>query len=135
MPWLSIILAILSFFASGGAKKENRTKALLTAGLVGAGTYYASHNTDWGSKNLGEFDGVASTTSTTPIVKADGTPVVDSSGAAIKGSTTGPWDVLKGWGAAGTAAVIGTTAAVATGSTKMLLFAAAAFGALLLLKD
>lgn len=134
MPWLSIVLVLLSFFMSkkGGASNE---KAMVTAGLVGAGSYLVTHETDWGSANLGDLDGVTSV----PRVDATGSPVLDSTGSQII-DTTGK--VLSSWGGTGTAAVIGTTA-LATGgggaigsflkdNASLLLIAAAAF---FLIKD
>lgn len=142
MPWLSIFMAIVTFFLSGGAEKKNRNKALLAAGLVGAGTYYASHETDWGTRTLGEFDGVVqSPTDGSPVVNENGDPV-SVAGAQVTvpvkptggSSTTGFWETLQAWGAAGTATVVGTGAAVATGNTKWLLWAAAAVVAIMILK-
>lgn len=117
MPWLSIIMALLTFFTSkrNGASS---TKAALMAGLVGAGTYYVTHETDWGKANLGQFDGVPKP-STVPLLKPDGSPVLDADGQPVNspssGSTSGFSDVLKSWGATGTAAVLGAGAA-ATGT-------------------
>lgn len=117
MPWLSIIMALLSFFTAkrGGA---SNTKAALAAGLVGAGTYYVTHETDWGKANLGQFDGVI-TPGDVPVLDSNGQPVTDSQGNTLttggNAGGTSIGDVLKGWGATGTAAVIGAGAA-ATGS-------------------
>ena len=58
MPWLTIIMAVLAFFLTGGAKKENRGKAALAALAAGAGTYYTTHHTERGQENLGQWDGV-----------------------------------------------------------------------------
>lgn len=134
MPWLSIILAVLSFLTT--KKATGSTAAAVAAGaLAGVGTYYVTHETDWGRTNLGSLDGV---TETAALLNDDGTPVLDAQGNAISipaGSkveknvdgtvkvvggvpsvTNGVTDVLKSWGATGTAAVIGTTA-VATSSS------------------
>lgn len=121
MPWLTIIMALLSFFASKKSGASN-TKALLTAGLVGAGTYYVSHETDWGKANLGSLDGVASpATGSLAVLDADGKPVVGATGVPLtaqdtsKGVGSNVADVLKSWGGVGTAAVVGTTAAAGGG--------------------
>lgn len=103
MPWLSIILALLSFFAAK-ANGASDTKALLTAGLVGAGSYYVTHETDWGKANLGDLDGLGTTTTT---VGADG----QTTTSIINGTR----DVLKSWGPTGTAGVIATGAAASGG--------------------
>lgn len=128
MPWLTIIMTLLSFFMSKKSGASN-TAALVTAGLVGAGTYYVSHETDWGKANLGSFDGVTPPSAGVPLVN-DGTttPVTDpATGAPVAGNVatspgantsttgTGVFDVLRGWGATGTATVLGT-AALATSS-------------------
>lgn len=127
MPWLTILVTLVAFFL----QKKNgasSTKAALVAGLAGAGTYMVTHKTDWGQANLGALDGVTGEGGT--VVKGeDGKPIIDP--ATNKPITTGPsasgpngagsgggtnlFDVLKGWGATGTAAVVGTTAA-STGS-------------------
>lgn len=59
MPWLTILITLLTFFMSGGAEKKNRGKAIATAALAGVGTYYVTHETDWGQQTLGSLDGVA----------------------------------------------------------------------------
>lgn len=121
MPWLTIIMALLSFFISKKSGASN-TKALLTAGLVGAGTYYVSHETDWGKANLGSLDGVASsTTGSLAVLDADGKLVVGATGVPLtaqdtsKGVGSNVADVLKSWGGVGTATVVGTTAAAGGG--------------------
>jgi hypothetical protein len=118
MPWLTIIMALISYFSQKKSGASN-TKALLTAGLVGAGTYYVTHETDWGQANLGQFDGVPNP-GATPVTDAGGTPLQDANGLQVLGGlgttaikTTG--DVLKSWGGTGTAAVVGTVA-LANGS-------------------
>lgn len=139
MPWLTIIMALVSFFLSKKSGASN-TKAALTAGLVGAGTYYVSHETDWGQANLGSLDGVTPSTGDTTMTTdpATGTaikiPVNDSAGTAAGGLA----GVLTQWGATGTATVIGATGA-ATGSgvfkSKWFWPAVIGLGALFLLKD
>lgn len=118
MPWLSIIMALLTFFTTKKSGASNTTAAL-AAGLVGAGTYYTTHETEWGKKNLGALDGVNLSAGVKPPTTV---PVADNAtgGGVVlpsdkSGSSTGVFDVLKTWGATGTAAVIGTGAA-ATGS-------------------
>lgn len=116
MPWLTILMTLLSFFSSKKSGASN-TKAAITAGLVGAGTYYVSHETEWGQANLGALDGVTPSTGTETTTKdpATGTtikvPANTSTGAAAGGLA----GVLGSWGATGTAAVIGSAGA-ATGS-------------------
>lgn len=141
MPWLSIILALLAFFISKRNGASN-TKALLTAGLTGAGSYYVTHETDWGAANLGALDGVEPM-ATVPILDTDGnvitgptgTPVVGPAvGSAVTTTPTGATvpvsqgtgsgvvstvgDVLKSWGGTGTAAVVGTAAVASSDNSR-----------------
>lgn len=78
MPWLSIIVALLSFFT---AKKSGAStgEALAIGAIAGGATYAVSHYTDWGVANLGVYDGMASSATTT------GTP----SGSTATGVSTG----------------------------------------------
>lgn len=134
MPWITLLMTLLSYFAQR-ANGASASKAAITAGLVGAGTYYVTHETDWGKANLGSFDGVG--TPTGPAVKdAAGNTVLDQNGVPLKTIVNGATDVLKSWGATGTAGVIATTGAVtgglfSGGNLKWLLLAA---GALFLMK-
>jgi len=115
-------MMLISFFTSKKSGASN-TKALVTAGLVGGATYGITHYTDWGKANLGQFDGVLAEGANVMTDPETGMPYQDVDGKAINygapstGATgTNAFDVLKGWGATGTAAVIGTTA-VATSSS------------------
>lgn len=152
MPWFSIIMALISFLLTK-KKTGDTTKALAAGALVGLGSYYVSHETDWGRANLGSLDGVAPSTALVdgngnPVLKGgqpvyvpagstvalnpDGTVKLGASGSpSVIGATA---DVLKSWGGTGTAAVIGTTAVAASSSslTKYLPWLLAG-GALLLL--
>jgi len=109
-------MMIISFFTSKKSGASN-TKALVTAGLAGAATYGVTHYTDWGKANLGDFDGVIPA-GTTPVATSTGGTMTDVTGQLIKagssvaGSTA---DVLKSWGANGTAVVLGTAAAAGSG--------------------
>lgn len=140
MPWLTIFMTLLTFFLAGGDDKEKRTTALAAAAGVGLGTYYTTHETDWGKTNLGSLDGVVPTAvAANPVIDATGQPVVVD-GNAVKtnsgvtaGSSASVWDTLKSWGAAGTAAVVGVGVGAATG-TNWLLIGGLAVVAYLLLK-
>jgi hypothetical protein len=90
MPWLTIIVALFTFFAS---KKSGAStgQALGLSALAGGATYAASHYTDWGKANLGEFDGVAPITvddaanpSSPPLVTSPG-----SGGGSVGLNTSG----------------------------------------------
>lgn len=108
--WVTLLMMLISYFLQKKSGASN-TKALVTAGLVGAGTYYVTHETDWGKANLGAFDGVPGGGSFLEK-NADGTTMTDVNGQPIK-SGTGIGDVLTSWGATGTAKVLGTAGAVA----------------------
>lgn len=134
MPWLTIIITLLSFFVSKRNGMSD-TSALLTAGLAGAGTYYVTHETDWGKANLGDLDGAPPTTTggtSTGTNDTSGTPV-PKPGTGTTTSGTSIWDVFKSWGATGTALVTGV-AAGATGLTSWLPLIAIGVVAYLVLK-
>lgn len=147
MPWLTIIVTLLSFFASKRSGASN-TKALVTAGLAGGTAYYVSHETDWGKANLGSLDGVTPVSTGAAILDAAGKPVLDpvtglpllsteavTPGAKTSVGGTGAFDVLKSWGATGTATVLGTAAiATSPGLQKYLPLALIAGAAFLVLK-
>lgn len=103
MPWLSIIMAILTFFLAGGANKEKRGTAALAALGVGAGTYALTHNTDWGKENLGWLDGVDIQVNPSGAVNATTGPVdpvrniPNSTGKGEQAGTSGLWSTLGGW--------------------------------------
>lgn len=138
MAWLTIIMTLLSFFASKKSGASN-TKAALTAGLVGAGTYFVTHETDWGRTNLGSLDGVDVSGPGTAVVTpggndAGGTPT----GTTTQQPSTGILDLLRSWGATGTAAVIGTGAAATSAGVfgnKYVVWGLLGLGAFLILRS
>lgn len=132
MNWLTIIMTLLSFFASKKSGASG-TKSALIAGLVGAGTYYTTHNTDWGRANLGFLDGVGTAGGGVETPSVDGQPVKDSGGNALENFGGGVTGVLKSWGATGTAAVIGTTALATSSSLQKYIPLLLIGGAVLLL--
>lgn len=88
MPWLSIIMAIISFLASLKKDKSNVGQAALVGAAAGLGTYYVSHETEWGKTNLGALDGVV-----VPIVDTNGAveaPASDDNGGALTTVTNIP---------------------------------------------
>lgn len=137
MEWLTIILA----FVSALLTKKNTgstSKALMAGALVGGATYGLTHYTDWGAENLGRYDGVdalkpSAATELIPLRNRDGSAVLDANGqpVMVPGSSTLEYlsdggvrvldataGVLKDWGGAGTAAVVGTTALASSSSLK-----------------
>lgn len=124
IPWVSIIMFLLSFFLTK-SKTGSNSKAVLAAALVGGATYAYTHSDFAAGSSLAEYDGVEN--GATPLLNADSTPAKDANGQPIL--TAGPATVgsdgglisnaagvLKSWGATGTASVIGTTA-IATSSS------------------
>lgn len=122
MPWLSIIMAVLSFLSSLKKNPGDKGKAVAVGALAGLGTYYVSHETEWGKDTLGSLDGVipkepinpGDATTTLP----DGSKIPTTTTATpspIDGRTTGVWDTIKGLGPSGVAGVIGA-GAIATGA-------------------
>lgn len=138
MPWLTIVVMLLSYLMQPRGTADERRKALMGSVLTGGATYALTHYTDWGQENLGKFDGVI-TSGETPVANPQaptGVPVTLGVGGTSTGGqsqTSGFWDTLKSWGPTGTAAVVGVGAAVA-GSNNWLLYAGIAFAALYVLK-
>lgn len=46
--WISLIIALVAYLASSKSNPEDRKRALLNAGLAGAGTAFVTSQTDWG---------------------------------------------------------------------------------------
>lgn len=139
MPWLSIIMALVSFFLAGGSKPENRAKAAAIGLGVGAATYGITHYTDWGQENLGNLDGVTVSEGdgvNGPVVtKPNGTVVPVSTSNPASSGSTGIWSALGG-------ALVTPVGAGATGllagsliSGTTLMWIALGLGAFLILKD
>lgn len=129
--WLTIIMTILSFILT--KKKTGSTStALAGAALAGAGTYYATTQTDWFDKDnvLTSWPKPSTaTTGGTTVTDANGNTVVVPGGAL--GTATNPGvglvgqvvdttgKVLTGWGGTGTAAVIGTSNLTSGGASSI----------------
>lgn len=140
MTWLTIIMTLLSFFAAGGAKKENRGKAALIAAGVGAATYYTTHETQWGQENLGQWDGVEIGTDEFGNNVVSTGPTRDPSqikpGSVSDSGSNGFWNTLGGWLKSPAGQVTtGVAGASALGLPKWLIWGGAALGLYLLLKD
>lgn len=141
MPWLSIIIAILSMLT---AKKQGASTgaALAVGALAGAGTYYVTHETEWGVNNLGQYDGVVSPAPGPTVAVPAPTPANPSATINIpapnnpntNSGQSGFWDVLSDWGPTGTAAVIGTTAVATNSNLSKYIPLILGVGAIILLK-
>lgn len=144
--WLTLIMAIASFFLAGGADKEKRGKAALVALGVGAATYGVTNHTEWGRENLGWLDGVEVTTDgdgNKTVVSGPtdpGTPLPKpTSGGAGTSSTSGSnsfWTTLTGW-LTSPVGQVSTGAGVASlsGVPSWLVWGGVGLGAYLILKD
>lgn len=135
MPF-ALIMALLTFFVSKKSGASD-SKAMLAAGLAGAGSYYVATQTDWGQENLNWFESDADKTkaTTVPLVDAKGNPVTDASGNVLTKVVSSTADVLKSWGGTGTAAVIGTTAVASSSNLqKYIPWILAGVAALVILK-
>jgi hypothetical protein len=130
MPWISVIIFILTFIIQKRAGRSNASAAL--TGLAAGGlTYYLADPTN--PDNLFQI-GVDGT-------QTGGVP--DEGPSNESGSSTNGWatvagqtvsstgEVLKSWGPTGTALVAGSL----TAGSNMWLWLAIGAGALLLLKD
>lgn len=142
MPWLSIIMALVSFFLAGGAKPENRAKAAAIGLAAGAATYGISHYTDWGKENLGSLDGVtvsgggaADNNKQPTVTNASGAPINLGNNAASTNGSTGLFSALGG---ALSKPVVAGAAGIAAGSAlsgTTLMWIAIGLGVFLILKD
>lgn len=142
MPWLSIIMALVSFFLAGGSKPENRAKAAAIGLAAGAATYGVTHYTDWGKENLGSLDGVTvsgggetDSVKNPTVANANGVPVNLGSNAASTNGSTGLFSAMGG--ALSNPVVAGATG-IAVGSSvskTTLMWIAIGLGAFLILKD
>lgn len=152
---IALITALIGYF---GAKKGGASSAQAAgvAAAAGLGTYYVATETDWGKSIVADVDAAwvkLTNQDGSDVIGDDGKPVYappgavvvrDEAGNLVKDSG-GNWfstatktigDVLKDWGASGTALVVGTGAAASGGafSNKWLLYGGLAVGAILLLK-
>lgn len=142
MPWLSIVVTLISFFLAGGSKPENRAKAAAIGLAAGAATYGITHYTDWGKENLGNLDGVVvkgggegSNIKTPTATNAGGVPITLGNNSAGSAGSTGLFGALGG--ALANPVVAGATGLAAGSliSGKTLMWIALGLGAFLILKD
>lgn len=127
--WTTIIMIVLSFILT--RKKTGSTgTALAAAALAGAGTYYATTQTDWFDKDNALTSWPEDSAKLVQAVDSEGNPITDADGQPVMvpnkvGTTTGQvgngsgvigtvvgttGEVLKSWGGTGTATVIGAGA-------------------------
>lgn len=143
---LAIVMALISYFTAKEKGGASDGEAALVAGLAGAGTYYATTETEWGRESVDFLDeaifgspsdtvDVNTQTGTVTYKRdADGNYVPIATGGVQSGGTSGVWDTLKSWGPVGTAGVLGVGAGAVTGKTDWLLIGGIALAAILILK-
>lgn len=115
MPWMSIIVWLISFLMAGGTKSGQAGKAALIATGAAAATYYAL--------DPANPDALFDTFKTDAAKTVAGETVASTAAPTMTGSTGGILDttvktaggVLTSWGATGTLAAVAGTAAL-TGS-------------------
>lgn len=134
----SIILALISYFTSkkSGASSAQAAMAGVAAGV---GTYYVATETEWGKSMFATTNDsswvvakdangktITDDQGRTVYVPAGETAIVDTNGK-VQVQADGTWftktlattaDVLKSWGGAGTAAVVGTAAVAGSDNFK-----------------
>ena len=84
--WLSLLLALVTFLMSDDGTKEGRRKALLAAGVVGAGSAYVTSQTDWGQEingNFNEFIGLEDTWTGFDDSDPSGSPSSPTTGTTV----------------------------------------------------
>lgn len=133
--WISLIIALLTYFMSPRDTAKERNRALLAAAGAGALTYGVTEYTEWGQENLKPLDGKISGIFTGGST-SDQTSATTQGDASIKtGQTSGGgiWDTIKGFGPTIAGAVGG--AAIASSLPSWVLWGALGLGAYLLVKD
>jgi len=114
MPWITILIAIITYFT---AKKAGATTgtALAAGALAGGATYAVTHYTDWLGADINKLDGVVPTASTD--TSAGSVPNAGTNGAAIAlptvsaGTASGLTSALGSLLPLGVGAVAGATLA------------------------
>lgn len=131
MPWLSIIMFLVSYLLSKKAGLSD-TQALGVGLVAGAATYGVTHYTDWLGSDINALDGVnpsAAANGGAAVVGPNNQPVVDPSTSKplSSGGTTSVGRLLVNWGAPASTLLAGAGVGAALGgmSTGMLLLLAA----------
>lgn len=132
MPWVSIIMWVLSFVISKSSGASNAKAAMIATG-AGLATYYLADpaNAD-NVLGIGTGDKASTGAPTETATNASTSAPKPSWGSTIVSEVGG---TLRSWGPTGTLGVVaGTTALTSTGSSKFWLYAALAAGVLLIIK-
>ena len=112
--WLTLLISLLTFLLTDDGTKEGRKKALLAAGVAGAGTALVTTQTEWGSSVNGSFNevfglddswtGLSGGSQDTSDVDTNSPPARTNGGASGGGgmfSKLPEWTGVAGAGAAG----------------------------------
>lgn len=139
--WLTALVMLITYLMSDKDTSEERKSALLKTAVAGGVTYGLTEYTDWGKEINDDFNSAIG-------VGGDGTPTKKADESVKTGTNTNPnagttrkdgslWTTLSSWGAAGTAAVIGTTGVVAGGgfNSNLWIWLAAGAAAIYILTD
>lgn len=133
MPWVSIIIFVLSFVLSKKSGKSNTESALIGAAAGGATYLLADPANPSNLFGVGQ-DATATGGTTTPNATSPGSTT--ALGAGASGTTSGIGGFLSNLGPTGTALLAGGTGAVLGASLpKWVIYAGLGLGAYLLLKD
>lgn len=119
---ITIILWLLSYFLSKKAGAKSGTAALIATGVT-AGAYYTGA-TKWAADGATSLISGGAKSTAVPSTTANageasginaGTSALGTVGSVAGTAITTAGSVLSSWGAAGTAGVVATTAAVSDG--------------------
>jgi hypothetical protein len=129
-------MAIISFLGSLKKDKSNVGQAAMVGAAAGLGTYYVTHETEWGQETLGQYDGVVTGT----LGDAVPTPAAGTGGTSTnpvtipttsgQNATGGLWQTVKdNLIPIGAGVIVGASGSSATGSKwgTWLLIGAAAY--------
>lgn len=133
MPWLSIIIFLLSFVLSK-AKGKSTSEAALVGLAAGGATYLLADPTNPDNLFGVGQNSAATGGTTTPTATSPGSTT--NIGAGASGTTSGLGGLVNSLGPTGTALIAGGTGAVIGASLpKWVIYAGLGLGAYLLIKD
>lgn len=124
--WLSIVMAIISYFTTRASGSDKKTAAL-AAIAGGVGTAYAVSSTEWGKNAASSFDSTLGLSNDPLVTSAaekqaadalvPGAPKVDTTNPVV-GATA--WDSIKAFAASGSGLLLAGAAGAAAGSSGLL---------------
>lgn len=141
--WITILIALLSYFGTKRATGGDKKKAAIGALIGGMGSAYAVSSTEWGANKATAFNSALGFTSD-PLLQQQ---VAANTAAAVAGGTptstattvpgTSVWDTVKSWAGSGAGYLAAGAAGAVAGSALPTWLPAAgiALAAYLILKD